>query len=166
VVLAAEPHALVGVDLAAPLSLRATQGRGAPAVGARLAGLQNQFAPLEVWWAAQQPQRQGPLLGAAAFGPCCSAAGCRRRPRPRRPPPPRRPQWQRLQALASAPAQQEQAFLQLWALKESFAKALGLGLGLAPLSKAVFSVGACRQGAGGRATARASLLLDGQPAPE
>jgi phosphopantetheinyl transferase len=74
-------------------------------------------------------------------------------------------QWQRLQALAHSPAQQEEALQQLWSLKESLAKATGLGLAFSPLSRAAFSVLGPGAGAGHHHH-RATLLLDGAPAHE
>lgn len=48
VVLAAEPHCIVGVDLAAPLKLRAPPGRPVPPISSVLTSFQPQFATPEV----------------------------------------------------------------------------------------------------------------------
>jgi hypothetical protein len=85
VVLAAESHCIVGVDLAAPLSLRAPPGRQ-PCISATLASLQQQFAPPEV----RRPGRacpsaspgRRPTVAPSAPSPARprarSGSGCRR----------------------------------------------------------------------------------------
>jgi phosphopantetheinyl transferase len=193
VVLAAEPHCIVGVDLAAPLKLRAPPGRPVPPISSVLTSFQPQFAPPEVRYSlhtssASAPARlhhqqhagktadsNTPLSLQALQGSSSSpvaALNSSHAPRQLLPLhldalrsqhcPRRLPQWQQLQALAAQPPLQEAVFQQLWSLKESLVKAMGLGLAFAPLSRAAFSI---QQGQAGSAAA-ATLCLDGAPAAE